>query len=341
MSSHNGFLQKQTRTKGVNKVITLDLLPLIPLVPRLLVYNIRRAPFNKLCLAHLVCIHYGSILHLDVKSGTIFKLCMPAELIFAAFLYYRASDFPVSYGVFLVHVTPLTEWECGLHGKLWLWWKITLIFKIKQYLLEMKRGTCIPIYVGVRSNVVTSIYGKFKHLSPYWSFHQCNLMVCCVVHCVLGTSHNNTGQRDALDGLAPDRRQVISNRHADPIHWNGNVFILMKFSSVAAMEVVKMTTSNAASDENFVKMTTLLFGFSVVTTADLLLIEYIPLSKHGSVWWLRMAWRQIGTRPSATIILTRLQPGYHWLWYWPIFYWIHSDISHKEFNWWLRGAGVL
>ena len=36
-------------------------------------------------------------------------------------------------------------------------------------------------------------------------------------------------------------------------HWNENVFILMKFSSLAALKVVKMTTSSAASDENFVK----------------------------------------------------------------------------------------
>ena len=42
-------------------------------------------------------------------------------------------------------------------------------------------------------------------------------------------------------------------------HWNGKVFILMKCSSLAALEVVKMTTSSAASDENFVKMTTFLF----------------------------------------------------------------------------------
>ena len=39
-------------------------------------------------------------------------------------------------------------------------------------------------------------------------------------------------------------------------HWNRNVFILMKFSSLAALEVVKMTTSSPANDENFVKMTT-------------------------------------------------------------------------------------
>ena len=43
------------------------------------------------------------------------------------------------------------------------------------------------------------------------------------------------------------------------LHWNGNVFILMKFSSLAALEVVKMTTSSAASDQNFVKMTTFSF----------------------------------------------------------------------------------
>ena len=41
-----------------------------------------------------------------------------------------------------------------------------------------------------------------------------------------------------------------------PHHWNGNVVILMKFSSLAALEVVILTTSGAASDDNFVNMTT-------------------------------------------------------------------------------------
>ena len=35
------------------------------------------------------------------------------------------------------------------------------------------------------------------------------------------------------------------------IHWNENVDILTKFSSPTALEVVILTTSNAASDENF------------------------------------------------------------------------------------------
>ena len=40
------------------------------------------------------------------------------------------------------------------------------------------------------------------------------------------------------------------------IHWNGNVVILMKFSPLAAPEVVILTTSVAARGENFVKMMT-------------------------------------------------------------------------------------
>ena len=38
------------------------------------------------------------------------------------------------------------------------------------------------------------------------------------------------------------------------LHWNGNVVILTKFPSLSAPEVVKMTTSGTAIDENFVKM---------------------------------------------------------------------------------------
>ena len=42
-------------------------------------------------------------------------------------------------------------------------------------------------------------------------------------------------------------------------HWNENVVILMKFSSLAALEVVILTTFSAASDENFIKMKTFPF----------------------------------------------------------------------------------
>ena len=43
------------------------------------------------------------------------------------------------------------------------------------------------------------------------------------------------------------------------MHWNENVVILMKFSSLAALEVVILTTFSAASDENFIKMKTFPF----------------------------------------------------------------------------------
>ena len=40
------------------------------------------------------------------------------------------------------------------------------------------------------------------------------------------------------------------------IHWDGNMVILMKFSSLAAPQVVILTTFSAAYDENFIKMMT-------------------------------------------------------------------------------------
>ena len=55
-------------------------------------------------------------------------------------------------------------------------------------------------------------------------------------------------------------------------HWNENVIILMKFSSLAAPKVVKMTTFSAASDENFVKMMTFPFQWRFIidhTAAEL------------------------------------------------------------------------
>ena len=56
------------------------------------------------------------------------------------------------------------------------------------------------------------------------------------------------------------------------IHWNENVVILTKFSSLAALEVVILTTFSAANDENFIKMKTFPFQCSqqaiIWTNAD-------------------------------------------------------------------------
>ena len=48
-------------------------------------------------------------------------------------------------------------------------------------------------------------------------------------------------------------------------HWNGNVVILMAFSSLVALKVVTLTTFSATSDENFIKMMTFLFQWKAIS----------------------------------------------------------------------------
>ena len=87
------------------------------------------------------------------------------------------------------------------------------------------------------------------------------------------------------------------------IHWNGNVVLLMKLSSLAALEVVILTTSGAASDENFIKMTT----FSSQCYSSLVYV---------------IVWRQadIGSLNHDDIIKWR-----HFLHYWPFVRGIHRS----------------
>ena len=79
------------------------------------------------------------------------------------------------------------------------------------------------------------------------------------------------------------------------IDWNENVVILTKFSSLAALEVVILTTFSAASDEIFIKMKTFPFQCSFDVY-----IWYIciPASAPGLVcsfllmwhWWICHPW---------------------------------------------------
>ena len=55
-------------------------------------------------------------------------------------------------------------------------------------------------------------------------------------------------------------------------HWNGNV-ILMRFSSLAALKVVILTTFSAASDVNFIKMTFYISVYVPVISADILVMD--------------------------------------------------------------------
>ena len=65
------------------------------------------------------------------------------------------------------------------------------------------------------------------------------------------------------------------------IHWKRNV-ILTKFSSQAALNVVKMTTFGAASDENVTKMTT--FSFQYVSHAHKFLSQRC-VQLHVYAWY--------------------------------------------------------
>ena len=84
------------------------------------------------------------------------------------------------------------------------------------------------------------------------------------------------------------RHQTIKSYHTDRVaqiwsheshHWNGNV-ILMKFSSLAALKVVKMPTVSAASYENFVKMT---FFVSVMYAIHVRI--FAQSCQYDSYWW--------------------------------------------------------
>ena len=58
------------------------------------------------------------------------------------------------------------------------------------------------------------------------------------------------------------------------LHWNKNVVILTKFSSLAALEVVILTTSSAASDEHFIKMKTFPFQCILLPEASEINLAY-------------------------------------------------------------------
>ena len=82
---------------------------------------------------------------------------------------------------------------------------------------------------------------------------------------------------------------------APPQHWNWNVVILMKYSSLAASKVVISTTFDATSDENFVKMTTFVFlGINTDTYQECLIgITYWKKSVRVTdmgLWSFAMNW---------------------------------------------------
>ena len=87
--------------------------------------------------------------------------------------------------------------------------------------------------------------------------------------------------------------QAYTSKHS---HWNGKVVTLTKFSSLAAPEVVKMTTSSAASDENFIDMTTFPFQWPAslyhVQQQGLLLLPELRcgIQKFSNSSWFFKGW---------------------------------------------------
>ena len=69
----------------------------------------------------------------------------------------------------------------------------------------------------------------------------------------------------------------------------------MKCSSLAALEVVKMTTSSAASDVNFVKMTTFLFQCmcALANCKTENIVSFFQLNLTSEIWKTRITWRNV------------------------------------------------
>ena len=96
-----------------------------------------------------------------------------------------------------------------------------------------------------------------------------------------------TDRQTALTTI-PFRLKKLKGVKFTLVHWNRNAIILTIFSLLAAPEVVKMTTSGAASNENIVKMTTFLFQLVATNSSRqvLLLVQRIHTKEGASEQYL-------------------------------------------------------
>ena len=113
------------------------------------------------------------------------------------------------------------------------------------------RGFWWPGSTSTRTNNkygchVTFIKGHLMDLIHWYPCTMCEVLSVCIMQCPGEVTHVPYQSMNKHPGA------VIKDR----LHWNGDVVILMKFSSLSAPEVVMTTTSGAGSDENFIKMMT-------------------------------------------------------------------------------------
>ena len=79
----------------------------------------------------------------------------------------------------------------------------------------------------------------------------------------------------------------VPSHYINQCHWNKNVVILTKFSSLAALEVVILTTSSAASDEHFIKMKTFPFQWLTLLNAiSLMRFHGKTMGFYGKQSWI-------------------------------------------------------
>ena len=130
----------------------------------------------------------------------------------------------------------------------------TTIF-MRENELEMSNWRSF-VSASMFSSNHSPLWGVFSHYGPFWvimrlmlqqqqlNFNVLTLLWHIILHYILTHTPSTSKLRTAA---------------CLPNHWNENVVILMKFSSLAALEVVILTTFSAASDENFIKMKTFPF----------------------------------------------------------------------------------
>ena len=102
--------------------------------------------------------------------------------------------------------------------------------------------------ISMNANIIWCLhkvlYGEWGNKCIYYVYLE-NCFVDCNMHQIKYCSN-------------PKRKDAWFNR-IFVLHWNENVIILMKVSSLAASKVVILTTFGAASDEDFIKMMTFSF----------------------------------------------------------------------------------
>ena len=108
------------------------------------------------------------------------------------------------------------------------------------------------------------------------------IQFCCVLHCCAHIV--------ALNGLCDTLTHILRllhwhwSNHMMIQHWNGDVIILTKFSSLTALEVVILTTSRAVSDENLVRMTAFSFPWSYPEEHGQKSFIIKPLNQNKTHW---------------------------------------------------------